>query len=234
MASKIVAPAALAWLGLALTACTPTPQPDGGGVNANCAFAADQTSQDLRMTCRVSGAPGNRRINPVSGGGGCAYDSVSLFDQAVAANVTAIYGENGDDSAARVRIGTIVAAGGSHTGKVAKSAGNNCDSTFGPVADIATSFGGRHVALIDKSRTPMCVFQSRYTESDFSQTFSLVLAVDPSVATRQATVDAIHRVLDLEAARAVNRLLAPNANLGGEFAARAGRCENDWTSFTGS
>ena len=221
-------------------ACTPTPTPSaggggggGGGVDTNCAFAPNQTTQDLRMTCTVSGSPPNRLLNPLSSGGGCnVVESLSLFGQSVSAGATFIYGENGDDNSGRVRIGVSIADGASHTGQIAKSAVDNCIGTLGPVVSVNTAFGGNHVAIVDKGQTPMCVFRSRFEPSTFNQTLGDGLEVDVSLVTRDATVDAIHRLLDIEAARAVNRLLAPSAALDAAFERRAGRCANDWRRFT--
>jgi hypothetical protein len=217
-----------------LAACTPTPNPGGGQVTTACAFAPDQTNQDLRMNCTVTGAPGNRVINPVTGGSQCKLESLTLFNQALTVAATFIYGEGGDDSVGRVRIGAIVADGATHTGSLAKSVGNGCTSQSGPVAAISTTFGGRHVAIIDKGQVPHCVFQSRFSTSSFNQTLSLGFAVDPSAATRGATIEAIERALDLEAATAVNNLLGHDQAVDAAFRGRAGRCPDGWAQFTGS
>lgn len=234
----IVQTAPLAAAVLLLAACTPTPPAGGGGgggggVNSNCAFSATQTSQGLRMDCGVSGSPPNRLLNP-TGGSGCKFESFSLFGQAVSANATFVYGENGDESASRVRIGAVVNDGASHSGQLGKSAGDNCSQTVGPIVSVNTAFGGTHVALIDKMQTPMCVFQSRFVPSSFSQTISAGLSVDVGTLARDASLDAVARTLDLEAARAVNRLLRPSADLGGGFSGRAGRCADGWQPFSGS
>lgn len=225
-------------LALGTAACTPTPQAGGGGggngVNAACSFAPNQTSQDLRMNCTVSGSPPNRLLNPASGGSGCKFESLSLFGQTVSAQATFIYGENGDENSGRVRIGVRVADGASHGGRLGKSAGDGCSQTVGPIVTVDTRFGGTHVALVDKGQIPMCVFESRFSPSAFTQTVSAGLSVDASAVTRDASVDAIARTLDLEAARAVNRLLAPSATLDAAFVARAGRCANGWQAFTGN
>lgn len=220
-------------LGL-LAACTPTPNPGGQPVTPVCRFAPDQTNQDVRANCTVTGAPANARINPVTGGSQCRPESLTLFDQALRAAATFIYGENGDDSVGRVRIGVAVADGATHTGSLAKSAGDGCTSHTGPVAAITTSFGGHHVAIIDKEQVPHCVFQSRFDPSSFRQTLSLGFAVDPSAATRAATIDAIERALDLEAATAVNTLFGHGSALDEAFRNRSGRCPDGWSRFTGN
>ena len=96
----------------------------------------------------------------------------------------------------------------------------------------STTFAGMHTALIDKSKTPMCVFQSRYTPASFSQ---VIGSGGPNVAfaTQKATDAAIARQLDLQAARTVNGLLSPNADLTGSFVTNSGRCHGDYQPFTG-
>src|SRR5436853_7714139 len=70
-----------------LAACTPTSTPTsnttaGGGPTPTCAFARNQTSNDLRMNCTISGALANTLIDPAHGGGStCANTSLSLFSQ---------------------------------------------------------------------------------------------------------------------------------------------------------
>lgn len=225
--------AAAVVVAVSVPACTPTPAP-GGGVATGCAFAPNQTSQDLRMNCTVTGSPANRLINPVTGGSGCAVDSLSLFQQTLTATATFIYGENGDENSGRVRIGAIVNQGSTHGGRLAKSVGFDCASTIEPVATVSTTFGGTHVALVDKSRTPKCVFQSRFSDSQFNQALSVGFTVDPSVATKDATINAITRALDLEAATAVNNILGTGGSMNAEFRRNAGRCDGDWQPFTGT
>jgi hypothetical protein len=180
----------------------------------------------------VSGAPDNRQIDPAnSQSSACSLTSLTLFDQRVSANARFVYGENGDESPSRVRIGVAIAQGGSHTGQLAKSAGNNCVSTIPPVATVTTTFAGTHVALIDKIQVPNCVFKSRFVPSQFNQSLSLVLAVDPSIATRTATENAIARTLDLEAARATNRLRGNAGSMDAAFVRRAGRCADGYSAF---
>jgi hypothetical protein len=220
---------------LALAACKPAPQPGGGGqLQTACPLARDQTTQDLRGTCTATGSPANRLINPVSGDSICRRESLAMFDQGISASATFIYGENGDDTPGRVRVGIQVADGATHRGSLVKTAGADCASQTGPVAAIATDFAGRHVAIIDKERIPHCVFRSRFTRSNFAQTLTLGLPVDPSVATEQATVDEIERTLDLEAALAVNAFFGHQLAIDDGFRGRAGRCENDWAPFTGN
>ncbi len=221
---------------LVIAGCTPTPQP-GGGVTAGCAFAPNQNSTDLRMNCTVTGSPANVLIDPLNAANrSCALTSFSLFGQTLTAPATFIWGENGDDGSARVRIGVIVGAS-THTGRLAKSTGFSCESTTGPVINLTATFSGRHVALIDKGRTPMCVFQSRYTGASFNQTGTesfTGIGGDLSFATRAATDEAIARQLDLEAARAANRLLGLGSSIDAAFESRSGRCANDYRAFEGS
>lgn len=220
---------------LAAVGCTPTPPP-GDAVSAGCVFASNQTSTDLRMNCTVSGSPANVLIDPLNPENrSCGLTSFSLYDQDLAAPATFIWGENGDDGTARVRIGVIVDTS-THTARLAKSTGFSCESISGPVVDLSTTFSGRHVALVDKGQTPMCVFQSRYTGAAFTQTGTESLTGvggDLSFATQVATENAIARQLDLEAARAVNRLLGLGSSLDTAFENRSGRCPNDYRTFEG-
>ncbi len=220
---------------LAVIGCTPTPQP-GGQVTSECVFAPDQTSNDLRMDCTVTGSPANVLIDPVNPTNrSCALTSFSLYDQMLTAPATFIWGENGDDGQARVRIGVIV-NGSTHTAHIAKSTGFSCENTSGPVVSLSTSFTGRHVALVDKGQTPMCVFQSRYSGESFTQAGTedfTGIGGDLSFATQTATEDAISRQLDLEAARAVNRLLGLESTLDAAFEGRSGRCSDGYQTFEG-
>jgi len=221
---------------LVVTGCTPTPRPSNE-VSAGCEFAPNQTSTDLRMNCTVTGTPANVLIDPINPkNSSCGLTSFSLYDQMLTSPATFIWGENDDDSDARVRIGIIVKAS-THTAHLAKSTGNSCENISGPVVNLATSFSGKHVALIDKGQTPMCVFQSRYKGATFTQTGTegiTGIGGNISFATQTATEDAIARQLDLEAARAVNRLLGLGSSLDAAFEGRSGRCPNDYRTFEGN
>ncbi|MFN3288629.1 MAG: hypothetical protein ACK40H_09275, partial [Sphingomonadaceae bacterium] len=114
--------------------------------------------------------------------------------------------------------------------------------TIGPIAAVTTSFGGRHIALIDKGRhialidkgrTPMCVFQSRFDPAGFTQTIAAGLSIDASAVTRASTLASIARQLDLEAASAANRLLDQAGSMDAAFRARFGRCPGDHATFVG-
>lgn len=216
-------------LTLVVVSCNPTPQP-GGPVATGCAFAAAQNPNDLRLNCTVTGELPNLRIDPlVSGNAACGLNSWTIHTQTIDTPMTAIYGQNGDDSDARVRVGVTLGPG-MHAGKMAKdNPADNCNTTVGPVFDINTNFTGTYVALVDKSKNPMCVFQSRLTLDTFTQTLTAGVPLDISGMTKDGTKDSVHKRIDLEVAKAVNRLLRPNANVGA-----SGRCANDWTPFTGN
>ena len=209
------------------SACTPT-APSGGGAATGCAFAPNQTSNDLRLNCTVAGPLPNLRVDPlVAGNAPCGLNSWTISSQTVNTPMVAIYGENGDDSNARVRVGVTLGPG-THTGKIGKdNFTNNCTTTTPPL-DITTSYAGTHVALVDKGRNPMCVFQSRLVLSSFNQTLGVGIPVDISGMTKNSTQDALQKRIDLEVAKAVNGLLSPASVVG-----TSGRC-NDWQPFTGN
>ena len=210
------------------SACPRTP-PSGGGPATGCAFARNQTGNDLRLNCTVTGPLPNVRIDPfVAGNAPCGINSWSIFSQTVNTPMVAIYGENGDDNNARVRVGVTLGPG-THTGKIGKDNPlDNCASTSPPL-DIMTSFAGTHVALVDKGRNPMCVFQSRLVLTSFNQTLGVGVPVDISGMTKNSTQDALQKRIDLEVAKAVNGLLSPASVVGA-----SGRCPNDWQPFTGN
>jgi hypothetical protein len=216
-----------------LPACTPTPP--SGQPAAACTFAAVQGASGLTMNCTVAGPLPNSLIDPLNpGNAGCAPASFSLFGQTVTAPLTVIYGENGDDNDARVRLGTTLLPG-THSGSLAKATGFSCETTIPPVAAVSTTFAGQHTALVDKSRTPACVFQSRLDLTTYNLTIAAGLNIDASEATRASVRNNLARRLDLEMASAVNRLLQPGADItAAAFRNRAGRCTNDYQEFTGN
>jgi hypothetical protein len=141
--------------------------------------------------------------------------------------MVAIYGENGDDGPARVRVGVTLGPG-THAGKIGKdNTLDNCATTSPPL-DIMTNFAGNHVALVDKGQNPMCVFESRLVLSTFNQTLGVGVPVNISGMTKNSTQDALQKRIDLEVAKAVNGLLSPASVVGA-----SGRC-NDWKAFTGN
>jgi len=235
-----------------LTACDPTGgggNNGGGGGNTppvatNCALSANQSSQELSVDCTITGALPNALLDPFNAANtACTPLSVTnpgsndlrdaglltLSSQTLSAPATLIYGAQGDDNEGRVRI-DINLGTSTHTAQLGKTP-PDCSV---PTANFAvtTTFAGTHVALVDKSQTPMCVFESRYTPTSFSQTIGPG-GPDAAVATRASTEAAIARQLDLQAARTVNGLLAPNANLTGGFVSRSGRCDGDYQPFGG-
>src|SRR5688572_15944171 len=120
-------PLILSLIGTAfLPACTPTPTPGGGAPVTGCAFAAQQGAIGLTMDCTVTGGLPNMLIDPAnSSNTGCAFTSFSLFGQTVTAPIRVIYGQNGDDSDARVRLGATI-NGATHGGSLAKSSFPGC------------------------------------------------------------------------------------------------------------
>ncbi|RZI80111.1 MAG: hypothetical protein EOP38_23490 [Rubrivivax sp.] len=187
------------------------------------------------MNCTIAGPLPNAQVDPVQAGStACSATSFSVFGQSVSTGLAAIYGQNGDDNPARVRVGVTLGPG-THTGKIGKSAGNDCDAIFGPAAAISTTFGGSYVALVDKGQRPACVFQSRLTLSPFNQTLSAGLSADVSAVTRDSTRDALQKRIDLEIATQVNKLLQPaSLPLPDATVNRMGRCPDGFRTFTGS
>jgi hypothetical protein len=223
-----------------LPACDRTATPGGGQTTTGCSFAGNQAASGLTIDCTVTGGLPNRLIDPTNPSStGCGLASVSLFSQTLNVPVRLIYAENGDDNSGRVRVGAMIprVAGqalATHAGSLAKAAVPDCNGITGPTVPLSTSFGGRHIAIVDKEQSPLCVFQSRLDLAPYNQTIGTGLTVNVSNATRDAVRDEMWRRLDLEIATAVNGLLAPSANLGGAFQTNSGRCSNDWQAFVGN
>jgi hypothetical protein len=216
---------------------------DNGGppVAGACALSPNQTGDGLQVDCTVTGSPDTLFVDPLdSRNTDCMplnpdvfanppndlRDArlFTIFNQTLNVPVRIIYGENGDESPSRVRIGIRVNPS-THNASVGKTP-PDCSlptDTF----PLTTQFSGQHVALIDKQQTPACVFQSAYTTATFTQTVGSG-GPDIGAASRSRIENAIARQLDLEAARVHNRLLQPDADLGGAFERRAGRCEDDY------
>jgi hypothetical protein len=226
---------ALVVVSIIASGCHPTP-PSAGNTTTACAFSPNQTTNGLSLTCAVTGPLPNIRLDPfVSGNAGCGINSWTVSGQTVNTPMVAIYGQNGDDSNARVRVGVTLGPG-THTGNIAKDNKlDNCNTSVGPSFAITTSYAGTHVALVDKGRNPMCVFQSRLVLTSFNQTLAAGVPLDISGMTRKGTQDALQQRIDLEVAKAVNGLLNPSAlPLSNEVVGRSGRCQNDWQPFTGN
>ena len=218
-----------------VSACTPTPGPAGNPTTA-CTFPANQTSNGLRMNCTVTGPLPNMRLDPfVQGAASCGINSWLVSGQTVNVPLAALYGANGDDTDARVRVDVTVGPG-THSGTAAKdNPTDNCATTVGSSFTINTTFSGTYVGVVDKGRTPMCVFQSRLTLNSFNQTITAGIPVDISGVTRTNTQNSLQKRIDLEIARAVNGLISPNSlPLSDAVVNRGGRCENDWQPFTGN
>jgi hypothetical protein len=222
----------------------------GGGNGGNpvasaCALNPNQTGDGLLIDCTVTGSPDTMFVDPLdSRNTACTPFNpnplanppndlrdarlLTIFNQALNVPVQISYGENGDESPARVRIGFRVDPS-THTASVGKTP-TDCSlptATF----PLTTQFSGRHVALIDRQQTPACVFQSAYTSATFTQTVGSG-GPDIGAASRSNIENAIARQLDLEAARVYNGLFQPNADLDRAFERRAGRCEDDYERFS--
>ena len=231
-----------------LAACdrtTPTNNATATGPTPTCAFAQNQTSNDLRMNCTITGGLPNTLVDPAnSGSSACSNTSFSLFNQSINSSVLVIYGENGDDNEARDRLGATINSS-THNGSLAKASGSGCGSITGPTVAVDTSFAGRHIALIDKGQTPVCVFESRLTLSPFNQTIGAGLATIPGLpgspglpigpVTQSAVEAQVAQRLDLALATAANGLLKPTANTAEPgFVSRSGRCADGYQAFTGN
>lgn len=217
----------------------------GPPVTSACLPDPDQGGDGLLIDCTVTGSPDTLFIDPLdSGNTACTPFNanpfagppndvrdarlLTVFNQALNVPVRIIYGENGDEDGARVRIGFRVDPS-THTASVGKTP-TDC-SLPGSFFPLTTEFSGRHVAMIDKQQTPACVYQSAYTPATYTQTVG-GSGPDIGAASRSSIENAIARQLDLEAARVYNRLVQPNAILEGAFARRAGRCANDYERFS--
>lgn len=223
-------------LGLALTAqlaaCTPAPPPGGGGITQTCQFGGGQASSGLTVNCVLTGPIPNTRIDPlVPNNPACGINSWIVFGQTITTPITAIYGQNGDDSNARVRLGVALGPG-THAGSLVKdNPVDGCATTVGLSFAITTTYTGTYVALIDKAQTPMCVFQSRLVLTAFMQNVAVGVPLDVSGLTRGAVEQALLKRLDLEMAGTVNGLLqTASVPLP---AAGSGRCANGYQPFTG-
>jgi hypothetical protein len=167
------------------------------------------------------------------GSAACSSTSYSVFKQSLSVPVRLIYGQKGDDGPLRVRVGGVLGPG-MHSGKVGKSAGNDCDAIIGPVVGLHTRFGGDYVALVDKSQRPACVSQSSLVMSSFDQSLSAPLSVNVGGVAREMTSDALQKRLDLEVATQVNKYLQPSGRPLSEAAVnRSGRCPEGFRTFTG-
>jgi hypothetical protein len=250
MKSRSLIPVVCSTLSLvSLAGCTPgatpapTPTPTAS-TTTNCALAPGQTTQGLRVNCTVTATLANALLDPVdSTNTSCTPFNpnptasndlrdarlVTLSGQTLSAPVTLIYGAQGDDNSERVRV-DINLGSSTHSAMLGKTPTDCSVPTVN--FPVTTTFAGMHVALIDKTKTPMCVFQSRYTPASFSQ---VIGPGGPNVGavTQASTEAAIARQLDLQAAKTVNGLLNPSANLGGAFATNFGRCDGDYQPFTG-
>ncbi len=229
---RIVALALVAALALA-AGCQQLPDSDGGVATA-CDLPAAAAGGGTSSDCTMEGEPEAVLVNPLDPSDqSCGPFSVTLFNQSIEAQTTLILGENGFFDAGRIRVGVEIAPGSTHEGELAKAAGSACEATLPPAVAVTTSFGGRHVAIIDREPEPMCIYTSRLTLTSFSQSIELGLNLDVSEATRAGTEASIARQIDLEVAKAVNKLLAPSTEFDADFEARAGRCEDHYWPFTG-
>ena len=208
--------------------------PPAGTPTTTCGLSANQTTNGLSMTCTVTGPLPNMRVDPlVAGNPQCGINSWTVSGQTVSTPLVAIYGQNGDDSNARVRLGVTLGPG-THAGSIAKdNTLDSCNSTVGPSFAISTTFAGNQISLVDKTRNPMCVFQSKLTLTSFTQTLTAGVPVNISGMTKQGTQDGLQKRIDLELAKAVNGLLNAQAPLPANFASTNGRC-SDWQPFTGN
>src|SRR5690606_34727984 len=99
-----------------------------------------QCAPGLTLACDIDGTPANMLVNPVDpADAGCSLLSFTLFEQELEVDARLIYGENDEDWNDAVRIGAAIASG-QHSGRLAKSAGADCDSTLPPAVQVTTTF----------------------------------------------------------------------------------------------
>ena len=215
--------------------CHPTTPGNTNTARRRAPLRLPTAFQPTRLpTGTVTGPLPNMRVDPlVAGNPQCGINSWTVSGQTVSTPLVAIYGQNGDDSNARVRLGVTLGPG-TLAGSIAKdNTLDSCNSTVGPSFAISTTFAGNQISLVDKTRNPMCVFQSKLTLTSFTQTLTAGVPVNISGMTKQGTQDGLQKRIDLELAKAVNGLLNAQAPLPANFASTNGRC-SDWQPFTGN
>jgi hypothetical protein len=222
---------------LLLASCQPitsnTPNAPGGTTQA-CAFQQDQ-SAGLTMNCTITGPIANIRLDPgAPDNPGCSLLTWTVFGQTISAPITVIYGENNDENSERVRVGVSI-NNGTHSGSLAKDDPvSGCNQHIGPTFAVATSYAGTYTALVDKSQTPICVFQSRLNLPTYNQTLTAGIAANISELTRSSIQNSLQRRIDLEIATTVNGLLQPASVSNVAGATDSGRCNNGWQAFSGN
>jgi hypothetical protein len=214
---------------LAAPACTPVPPPVARATGCEF-FLAPERAAPL-MDCAVSGPLPDAFVDP-AGGRGCSLASYRLSGQSATMPLHVRWGVGGEDEVGRLRLAAIV-SGATYVGSVARSAGIDCASVAGPAATVTIRFGGRHLARIDRSQTPACVFESRLDLGPSDQVLGAGLGADLSAAVRASVRDALARRLDFELASAVNHGLFPGTGLEGGFRTRSGRCPDDYREYAG-
>ncbi|MDO9003271.1 MAG: hypothetical protein Q7V20_07460 [Aquabacterium sp.] len=231
---------ALSMLGvcLAMAACSSAPPSAPtramlAPVNPNCGLSAAPNGE-LGLSCLLTGPLADTQVDAERPGNtACSGDSFSIFKQSVSTPIWLVHGQKGDDGPLRVRVGGSLGPG-THLGKIGKSAGNDCDAIVGPVASLATQYGGTYVAMVDKTQRPACVSQSRLILSAFTQKLSVALPKDLGGVTRESTTDAMQKRLDLEVATQVNQYLQPGQALPDVVVSRHGRCPDGFRTFIGN
>lgn len=231
---------AMSILGVCLTVagCSSAPpsapsQAPLASVNQTCGLTT-ASNGELGLSCLLTGPLADAQVDAERPGNqACSGDSFSLFKQSISTPIWLVHGQKGDDGPLRVRVGGSVGPG-THTGKIGKSAGNDCDAIVGPVVSLVTQYGGTYVAMVDKTQRPVCVSQSRLILSAFTQKLSVALPKDISGVTHESTVDAMQKRLDLEVATQVNRYLQPGHALSDAVVSRHGRCPDGFRTFIGN
>ena len=219
-----------------LTACSSkAPAPEASpkaALNKDCSLVASGGGR--QMSCQLADQLPDTQVDAVHpGSSACSSTSFSVFRQSIAVPLWLTYGQGGDDGPLQVRVGGVLGPG-THTGKVGKSAGNDCDAITGPVVMLSTRFAGRYVALVDKSQRPVCVAQSSLVLNDFDQALAPSLSVNLGGVVREMTGDTLQKRLDLEVATQVNQYLRPSGRPLSEAAVnRNGRCPEGFRTFTG-
>lgn len=217
-----------------LVACKQTTPNTPGGTTQACVFPQDQ-SAGLTMNCTITGPIANIRLDPgAPSNPGCSALTWTVFSQTISTPITVIYGENNDENSGRVRVGVRI-NNGTHSGSLAKDdPTSGCNAHVGPTFAVATSYAGTYTALVDKSQTPICVFESRIDLPTYNQTLTAGVTANISGQTRNETRSALHRRIDLEIATTVNGLLQPASVPNVPGSTNSGRCNNGWQEFSGN
>ena len=169
---------------------------------------------------------------PALPGTACGAGSQRLNTLTATGPATITLGAGGDDNSGRLRV-DVAAPGGTYTGTVSAvdPTDPTCVRTVGPAIPLTGTWTATHRALVDKLRTPNCVFASNAV---FTSTITTPAGGPPLASP--ASVDAASRTsvqfeLDRVIADRVDGILRSGTHQ--PLAAGAsGRCPNDYRVMT--